>query len=630
MNRMRAALPAALLGCLLFGATIVLYLPVWSYPFLDFDDRDMVMNNPLVRNGLIWGDLPKNLVGFYEGHWIPLTWFSFFLERLLAGERPGIFHGTNALLHAGCVLLLFWLVRRLTGTLWPAALMAALFAVHPLHVESVVWIAERKDVLSMIFGLAALHAYVGWVRRPGRARYLGVMACFVLSLIAKPMFAILPLLLLLLDFWPLGRCRATTKTALIREKLPLIAISLAFGVLSIAAQRPMFSTLELMSLATRTSYALVAPLFYLWKLVWPSGLAFMYIMKPQPYPAWIVVLAPCLIAAGIWWAARVRERHPWALVGWLWYLVVLAPVSGIAQAGMTIVADRLVYVPALGIYLLFVWGGGALLAGRRSRELAAVVAAVVIVATLAVFCRRQIGFWRDKQTLFERALDVSPDHWAPWTHLVEGWIDQGNLEMALAVARNAHLKHPGVGGNTFNLGLVLDMLGRYEEARKYYLQALWLGFEKVDVYAALGAIERRLDGPEASLGSLLHARKLDPKFPGVSYNLGVAMVMLERKAEAVKYFREAVELAPRNYRMVFNLGRALLDTGSVDEAAVRFTEVVKLKPDFAAAYGLLGLARETQGRRAAAAAAFRAALAIDPSDAQAREGLARVEGSAGR
>lgn len=622
----RSACAAMLLGMLLFAGAIVLYLPVWSYPMLDFDDVQLVMYNPLVSDGLSWGNLSKHLDISFEGHWIPLTWFSFFLERLLVGVRPGVFHGTNAILHAGSVLLLFLLLHRLTGTLWPGALLAALFAVHPLHVESVAWIAERKDVLSMILGLGALHAYVGWVRRPGSIRYFGMLACLILSLTAKPMFAVFPLLLLLLDYWPLGRFRTVPKTALILEKTPLIAISLVFGALSIAAQRPMFSTLDQVSLASHASYALVAPLYYFWKILWPSGLAVMYSYKSAPYPVWVVVVAPCLAVAATWWVVRLRGRHPWALVGWLWYLVVLAPVSGIAQAGITIVADRLVYVPALGLYLLFAWGGRALVAGRRNRVLVAAVVAGIIVVSLALVGRRQIGFWRDSRSLFERALAISPEHWAPWGFLVTWWLDNGDGERALDAAYKGYRSNPSLGPNAYNLGRVLEIIGRYEEARTYYLRAIELGFERAEVYVGLGTVAGKLGDHEAGLRILLNAYHIDPHVKGGAYHLGVALVRLGRKIEAVEYFREAVTLDPGNFRVVFNLGRALWDTGRVDEAVERLSEVVRLQPDFEVAHGLLGMAREAQGRRIEAAAAFRAALALNPSDVQARDGLARVEG----
>jgi tetratricopeptide (TPR) repeat protein len=452
-----------------------------------------------------------------------------------------------------------------------------------------------------------------------------VVALFFLSLIAKPMMVLLPVLLLLLDFWPLGRFQTRSLKALLDEKFPCVAMALALGATAILAQKSNITGLDAVSFGSRAAYALVSPVFYLGKLLWPAGLAFTYPVRSQPYPLWLVFLAPCLAAAATWWAVRERHRFPWALVGWVWYLVILMPVSGVVQAGLTIVMDRVVYVPALGIYLLVAGWLCEALPPRGGRQGAIVVMVWLLgITALIVVSARQIGFWQDDRTLFGRTVAVAPDsvtgHWNLATVLLERGEEAQALEHALTAQRLA----PGKGEMAYNVGLVFDNLGRYAEAVDEYRKAIALGEKGARVQEALGVALGSLGRNEEGLVHLREARRLDPSSGEDAYNLGVALLRLGRPTEAMVHLREALRSTPGDHRVLFNLGVALQQAGLPAEAADRFAEVIRLKPELAAAHRQLGLSQELLGQRAQAADSYRAALALDPGDTAAGEGLARL------
>jgi tetratricopeptide (TPR) repeat protein len=550
-----------LVGALLAAAVVLLYLPAFHYPYISIDDRTLAEQNPLQPPPGAAEDAGRGLFSLHQGYWAPVTWLSFVVERRLFGEAPAVSHASNVLLHAANAALLLALLARLTGRLWPAALAAAIFAVHPAHVESVAWVAERKDVLSTLLGLGALLAYLGWVRRP-RAGAAGTpwaaLALFALSLAAKPMLVLLPLLLLLLDWWPLGRLRRGAVRAALAEKLPFAALSVVFAALTAAGQAGNLATVAAVPLATRFSYALVAPVRYLGTFLWPAGLAFAYPVRLHPYPAWLVALAPAAVAAALWWALRGRARRPWALAGLAWYLATLVPVSGIAQAGLTVVMDRVVYVPGIGLGLALAGGLGALSGGGARRgALAAVAAAgLAAVVALAAVSARQIAYWKDDCALFGRTVAVAPDSETGHWNLAVCLLERGDGGGALDHARTAAGLAPASGLAAFRLGTVYDSLGRYPEAVESFSRALALDPRVPGARAALGVALGALGRHEESVGHLREARRLDPGSAAVAYNLGVALLKLGRPAEAIPPLEDAVRLDPTDERAGHNLGVA--------------------------------------------------------------------------
>jgi tetratricopeptide (TPR) repeat protein len=499
--------------------TAFVYAPTAGNGFINLDDPEYVSANPVVRQGLTPRGAAWALRAVEQGNWHPLAWWSHMLDVSLFGVRPGPHHLVSAALHALAAILLFLALRRLAGAVWPAALVAALFAVHPLHVESVAWVAERKDVLCGLFWALALLAYARYARRPDRAAAVAVASCFLLALMAKPMAVTLPLSLLLLDWWPLGRFRGAsgrtpsrTARALVAEKLPLLAVSLAVGAatLSLQASAGALKLAAAWPLALCLENALVATALYPAKMLWPSELGILYPFPAAGLPAWQWLAAGLFLAAASLAAFAVRRRHPWVTAGWLWYLLTLAPVSGLLQAGEQARADRYAYIPSIGLTVAAAWGLTA--AFRRSRRLRVAAALGVAAATvaLAVAARAQAGRWRDSVTLFRHTL---------------------------AVAGESSLLRTNLGGS-------LVVLGRWEEALR-------------ELTAALAA---------------------NPRDFVAWYNAGIAYSKLQRYAEAAAAFRAVVDADPADAKARYNLGLNAVALGDQTTAEEQLRALRSLDP----------------------------------------------------
>ncbi len=517
-------------------ATLALYARVGGHRFLFFDDDLYVHANDRVRAGLSWAGVAWAFTTLDVANWQPLTWLSHMLDVELFGVEPAGPHLVNALLHAANAALLFAVLRALTGALGRSAVVALLFAVHPLHVESVAWIAERKDVLSTAFGLLALAAYARYAARPAAARFLPVAAAFALSLMAKAMWVTLPCLLLLLDFWPLQRVAGTPAVRdpeppqrpavslrrAVLEKLPLLLMSVASSAVTFVAQQrsDMVAPADF-GPGQRAANAVVSYALYLSRTVWPSGLAVHYPLR-RTLPPWEVAAAAALLAAitaGALWLAR---RRPWVLVGWLWFLGMLVPVIGLVQLGGQALADRYTYVPLVGVFVAVVWGGALLLPRWGARA-----AAAGAVAALSAVTWVQIGHWKDDEALFRRAIAVTEDnalaHYNLGTRLaVAGRLDEarpllaraaqlnprnggawnglgnfalfeGDLAGAADLYRRAVAASPGLLEARYNLATSLARLGRCEEARR----------EAAELRSALDGAQAKLRARIAAAGDPL-------------------------------------------------------------------------------------------------------------------------------
>jgi hypothetical protein len=425
---------AVVLALLLAAATAALLWPAGGFAFLNYDDNQYLTLNPRVTPGLTLDGAAWAFTSVgYAFNWHPLTWLSHMADVSLFGLDPRGHHLVNVLLHAANAALLFALLRALTGALWAPALVAALFAAHPLHVESVAWVSERKDLLSTLLGLATLAAYLRHLRRPGRWSLLPALAAFVLGLLAKPMLVGLPLLMLVLDFWPLGRLRGPRARRLL-EKLPFLALAAAAaGVTYVAQLRGgALKGLQEVGLPVRAANALVAYVWYAAKALWPAGLTIFY---PYPDPAgegfWWRALAAAL-GLGLVTAAALRlaRRAPYVLAGWLWYVATLLPVVGLVQAGLQAVADRYTYLPLAGLFLAAAWGGAAAAPRRRRAAALAPVACALALAAFAGAARAQLGVWRDSVALFEHALAVTQDNFVAELNLSAALREQGRVAEA--------------------------------------------------------------------------------------------------------------------------------------------------------------------------------------------------------
>jgi protein O-mannosyl-transferase len=630
-----------LVAAVLALVTIALYWPATGYDFINFDDPDYVAANPHVQAGLTWEGIGWAFASLDIGLWHPLAWISHMLDCQWFGLHPGRHHLTSVLWHAANTVLLLVVLRGMTGALWRSAVVAALFALHPLHVESVAWVAERKDVLSTFFVLLMLWAYHRYTeggqqksedrnpRTEGRPKsedrrpepeatsprstvrgpsavfhlpssmfYLLSLCFFALGLMSKPMIVTLPLLLLLLDYWPLGRMqyakardtehatpvfrspssvaelRRVDSTAeggrntqhvspstvfrLVLEKLPFLVLSGLTGLITLhaatgvgslpsAAQYPM---------ADRLANAILSYARYLWEVFWPGNLAIFY-----PFPAAFspsAVAGAALLLAGISVAALcLARRRPYLVVGWLWYLVTLLPVIGLIQLAGYSHADRYTYVPLIGVFIALTWGAAEVISHWRRLALAGVGAAVAAMTLLClVRARQQVGYWKESETLFRHALAVTKDNWL------------------------AHI----------NLGETLDAKGQIDEAIRHYEEAV----------------------------------RLKPDHPSAHINLGAALNDKGDTDEAIRQYQEALRLKPDHDQAHNNLGIALGRKGQTGEAIRQFQEAIRLKPDYAEAHSNLGTAFYQQGRTGEAIREYQEALRLKPDYADARRNLDAV------
>ena len=463
-----------LLVCLgLITTTLLAYWEVSTFTFVRYDDPVYVLQNPIVRAGLSLESIAGSFVSTQASNWHPLTWLSHMLDVQLWGLHPAGHHLTSLMLHVANALLLFIILNRTTGHLWASGLVAALFALHPLHVESVAWVAERKDVLSTFFGFLALHAYARYVENPVFRRYATVFILFVFGLMAKPMLVTLPFVMLLLDYWPLKRLDSQSVTKLLQEKVPLFVAAGLSSIVTFVVQQQggAMHTLETYPLSIRLANALVAYGSYIGKAIWPTGLAVLYPHPGMP-SLWQLGGIAILLACISWLVRQARHGCPYLLVGWLWYLGSLVPVIGLIQVGEQSMADRYTYVPAIGLFIMAAWGIADLTARLPHRRVLLILSALVVLPTLIAATRLQAGHWRDSIALFERALAVTTDNYVAHNNLGNALAARGRLAEAILQYQAAIRINPAKAQSFNNLGATLMLQGKNEKARVYFHKAL--------------------------------------------------------------------------------------------------------------------------------------------------------------
>jgi Flp pilus assembly protein TadD len=539
------------ISLLLVVATVAIYAPVATFDFINFDDGGYVRDNAHVLNGLTREGVVWAFTTTRQANWHPLTWLSLQLDASLFGSSPRVFHTTNIVLHVIGVLLLFLLFARMTGSEWRSALVAALFAVHPLHVESVAWIAERKDVLSTALGLLACHLWLDALERPGLARRALAVSAYAASLLAKPMLVSLPILLLLLDAWPLRRTESWRR--LVVEKAPLFALAAFSCVATYVAQSQggVMRTLTQYPFDARAANAAVSYVLYLWKAIWPTGLALFY---PYPYagvPAFEVAAAVAALAVVTAACVRTSLRAPYLLVGWFWYLVTLVPVIGLVQVGSQAMADRYTYVPLIGPFVMLAF---ALPVRPRRVVATAVLAAIVALAAVAF---RQVGYWRNSVVLFTRSIAVTKDNAVAESNLARALFDRGQIGSAVAHCAEAVRIAPDMGDAQANLVRGLLALGRNEEAMARTREALSQRPNDSRTHVNAGLIARMGGDTDAAASSFREALRLDPTDQEAHLNLGAILAEHGRRDEAIAEFETAVRLRPSDARARQALARVL-------------------------------------------------------------------------
>lgn len=588
------------IGLFLVALTVGVYWPVRHFDFLNFDDPSYVTANPNVFRGPTSENIKWALTAFHAGNWHPLAWISHMLDCAMFGPKPAGHHLVNAAFHALNALLVFSLFRQLTGARYRSAMVAALFAVHPLHIESVAWIAERKDVLSTFFGLLALNAYARYAllrakNLPWDKTMFGLaLVFFALSLMSKPMWVTLPFVLLLLDFWPLNRFNRPNAKGLLLEKLPFLILSAATSYVTILAQKEAIVAPIALPFTQRLINAVMSYFGYLRKMVLPTDLAAYYPYRHNFSGGEVAVALLVLVGISIF-VIRFARRFPYLLTGWLWYLGMLVPVIGLVQVGGQSMADRYTYMPLVGIFVMCVWGAGDLLSKAPQRKviLIATSAAVLLVCTGST--SKQLMYWRDSEALFRRDLELYPEANAMGHHcLGRALFLKGDDAEAISHQEEVLRLLPNFAPGHLNLANSLSRQQQFVPALFHYEQALRFKPEDAETYKCLGsclAAQMRLDEAKTNF---LTALRFNPNYPEAHTRLGTLLMAQGKVPEALQHLELAVQIYPDYYEGHYYLANALADQKKFSGAADHFRAALKVNPDYVEALDDFAWMRITQ------------------------------------
>lgn len=629
----------------LVASTVIVYFTVFSCGFVTFDDPGYVSQNRQVLSGLSLAGWNYAWTTWDCTNWHPLTWLSLELDGSLWGKKPAGFHATNLILHILNSLLLFLVLNRMTNATGSSAFVAALFALHPLHVESVAWISERKDVLSTFFLLLTVNAYIGYAAKPSIVRYLQVFLLFALGLLAKPMLVTLPILLLLLDWWPLRRfelakesstekpSRLRTIRRLIIEKLPLFVIAFFDGLMTIVAQKNAARVLNDLTLPTRIGNAINAYVWYLQKTFAPTNLIVFY-PHPQGGLSLATVAIDAVILVGISFAVFwFANRKPHLVVGWLWFLISLLPVIGLLQVGGQAYADRYSYVPHIGLFVAIVWELKSWFPDRQPVRTAVQLGAVAVLVVCGILTHQQLRYWKSSLALWNRALEVVPDNGVAHAHLSDVLFEAGDYEGVIHhIERGMQLTNSGYVANGYcNWGRALIALNRPKEAEEKF----WLALKADKNHdGTLGELSNLLmkqgRKEEAKALAARHAQVMiasaekEPNNAAAQFRLGVLKARQGNLAGSMVHFERAVQLAPDSAPAHHNLALALMQMNRLKEAKSHFLKAIEFDPRLATARVGLGDLLEREKDFAGAKKQYLMALEINPTDKETKQRLERI------
>ncbi|MCX5632879.1 MAG: tetratricopeptide repeat protein [Phycisphaerae bacterium] len=595
-------------------STLLVFWQVRNFDFVNYDDDMYVYENPHVLRGLTAdGFISAFTSAPAGGNWLPLTWLSFMLDCHLFGALPGRLHLVNVLLHLANTLLLFAVLKKMTGSLWPSAFVAAAFALHPLHVESVAWITERKDVLSTFFWLLTMWAYTRFVNRPKITNYLLIVIFFALGLMAKPMLVTLPFVLLLLDYWPLNRLIPQTITSsgrqrrkfapvannlptfyrIVIEKIPFFALSVISSVITFLAQRSggAVAGINKLALNHRIANVFLSYAQYIEKMFWPSNLAVFYPFDTGSISFWQAAACALLLLVISVFVVRFGRNQRYLPVGWFWFVGTLIPVIGIVQVGAQAYADRYTYISYIGLFVMIAWGLPELLSKWISassvesphQKIVLGVLMVLALTTLGICAHRQTSCWKNSITLFSHALEVT---------------------------QNNYIAH-------YNLGFAYSNLGRYQEAIEVYKQAIKIKPDYVEARNNLGVIYGKLDRWPEAIDAYKQAIRINPDDAVARNNLGFAYGNLGRWQDEIEACKKAIKIKPDFAEAHYNLGLAYSNLGRWQEAMDAYKQAIKIKPDYVEARNNLGVIYGKLDRYQEAIDAFKQAVRIKPDDADA-------------
>lgn len=618
-----------ILCVVLIGLTVVIFWQTSHHQFISFDDPLYVTNNQHVKEGITWKNMAWAFTTATASNWHPLTWLSHMVDVEIFSLNPRGHHLTSVFIHILSTLLLFLLLDQITGALWRSLFVAALFALHPLHVESVAWVAERKDVLSGFFWLLTLFLYAGYIKHRTAKFYLLALSSFVAGLMAKPMLVTLPVIMLLLDYWPFNRFKhetahegipaGSTLFSLVREKLPFLFFSALSSVVTMYAQHKgeALKSLDVTPFGLRVGNAVIAYVKYLAEAIWPRDLAILYPF-PSSVPLW-QVFGSCLTLLFISVVViRFRRRYPYLLVGWFWFLTTLVPVIGLVQVGWQSMADRYTYIPLTGLFIMGSWLVPDLMRGWPQRKAILAVVLVGIVFASAVTTWRQLGYWKDNISLYRHTLQVTTGNYPILNNYGIALADQGKLDEATQQYEEALRVWPRSALAHVNLGVALSNQGRFIEAIHHYNEALRLIPNYALAHGNLGRALANLGRIDEAMAQYEEALRIDPSYADIHLNLGL---LLQKKGQddlAFEHYATYLRLEPNSTKGPINMGAELAQQGKLAEAIGCFNQALAVDPDSIEAHFNLGIILAKLNRGDEAMKHFSHVLRIKPDVEAAR------------
>ncbi|MBC8284436.1 MAG: tetratricopeptide repeat protein [Nitrospinae bacterium] len=594
-------------------STFGVYSQVQNSDFINLDDTGYVTENLNIRDGFTLKSITWAFTSSYIKAWAPVTWLSFMLDYQLYGLNPKGYHLTNLFFHIVNALILFFVLLRMTGGLWQSCFVASLFALHPLNVDSVAWVAERKNVLSTFFLLLTLWAYIHYVDKPSAKRYSIVFIALALGLMTKSMLITLPFLLLLLDYWPLGRLRLgdakttvsnghtkkiTGYSYLILEKLPLLALTIGPIIAAITVRNELLMSLDSYPMQDRVINALVSYLLYLQKAIWPSGLSIFYAFPINDLSFWKGLICGLVLVSITVIFARWLHRAPYLLVGWFWFLGTLVPVIGIVQAGAHAMADRYAYIPLIGIFIIVAWGIPDVMKNWRHKEITLIFVATISISTLMVVTWKQVSHWKNSITIFEHAIEVTdkeyPGFAIVYNNLGIALPNQKSTEAILYFKKAIYFK-PDYEEAHYNLGNALSRIGFRKEAISHYKTAIKIKPNFAKVYNNLGNALRANGEIEEAISNFRTAIEIKPDLFEAHYNLGSTFFAETKNKEAIFHFLKSIKYKPDLFQAHFDLGNAFLREGKTKNAIFHYRKAIKYNPEFEPARSNLKIVLQRYG-----------------------------------
>lgn len=574
-----------IIAALIFFSLLIIFLywRVYGYDFVSLDDS-FIYANPHLKNGLSIKNIFWAFSNYTTTLWIPATWISFFLDYKIYGMNPGGYHVTNVILHICNTLILFVILHQITQKRWQSFFVAALFSCHPIHVESIAWITERKDVLSTFFLMLFLFTYIQYTKKENFVRYLAALFFFILGLMSKPMLVTVPIVLILLDYWPLGRFGKANRLRLFLEKLPFLSFSLIVSAITIFFQTKTGAlvSFDSISIINRIENAVSSYIAYLVKLFLPINLAVVYPYE-QYFSFWEVFIKFVIFVIITTLFFRLHKKHPYLIVGWLWYVISLVPVIGIFQSGAQSHADRFVYIPFIGIYIILSWGTPHFLQILKTPRVISTIVFFLILPVLSTISWFQIAYWKNSNTLYAHTLSVTENNWLIQTNYGKILEEQGKEKEANVHFEKAMNIDPKSSVHHLNLANNLYRLGKIGEAEKHYKMAITVGNDKESTAKANNRLAFIYQIQKKNSKAIKHykeALRINPSQVKTLNNLAILLAQTGDFSNAAINFNKALELSPQNEETLNNLGLLSIRTGNINKGITYFKKALKYNPAY--------------------------------------------------